>query len=605
MAADKPLFPSTKSGPQQSAALSRLQQIALAAVLLLAAFLNLYRLNQVGVNGFGNIYYAAAVKTMLTSWRHFFYLALDPAGFLALDKAPLALWLQTASARIFGFHGLSLLLPQAVAGIVSVYLLYRLVGRAYGPWAGILAALTLATTPITVVINRSNIPDALLILSLLLAAVAMLRAAETGSLRWLLLSAGLVGLGFNIKLLQILLAVPAMALLYLLAASHPWPQRWRRGVLAAVVFLLVAMPWVLVVEWTPVAERPYIGGSTTNSIIELIFGYNGFDRLWGENWSYFLGDPGILRLFNGQLGGQIGWLMAGALGGLMLAIWQYRRKIGPAAQRQRHSLILWAGWLGVGILYFSSSTFYHRYYLATMAPAVAALVGIGAAALWSVRTFRWGKMAWVTAVILVTGPQIWFLLGYPAWRVWLVPLILGLSLVSILLIITRSTYRVAAAIIVLTIFMTPVVWSAIPVFSCTDMTLPTGGPQDKQCRPFAERPFLDEVLVDYLVSNRDGAKFMAATYDMGLAEFGIMETGQPFMALGGYRGSDPILTLDQFIAFVAAGDVRYFISMTEPGETFPQQEAIRQWVEGHCPLVSLELDGIELRGPCSPTISLP
>jgi 4-amino-4-deoxy-L-arabinose transferase-like glycosyltransferase len=398
-----------------------------------------------------------------------------------------------------------------------------------------------------------------------------------------------------------------MALLFLVAAPHPWSQRWRRGVLAAVVFLLVAMLWVLAVEWTPVEKRPYIGGSTTNSIIELIFDYNGFDRLWGENWSYFLGDPGILRLFNGQLGGQIGWLMVVALGGLMLAIWQYRSKISPMAQRQRqrHSLILWAGWLGLGIFYFSSSTFFHRYYLATMAPAVAALVGIGAAALWSVRTIRWGKMAWVTAVILCASPQIGLLMGYPAWRVWLVPLILGLSLVSILLIITRSAYRVAAVIFVLTIYMTPVVWSAIPVFSCTDMTLPTGGPQEKQCRPFEERPFLDEVLVDYLVSSRDGAKFMAATYDMGIAEFGIMETGQPFMALGGYRGSDPILSLDQFTEFVAAGDVRYFISMTEPGETFPQQEAIRQWVGSHCPLVSLELDGIELRGPCSSTDSQP
>ena len=167
----------------------RLERFALAIILLLSSFLNVFHLNQVGMNGFGNPYYAAGVQTMLTNWQHFFYLAFDPAGFLALDKAPLALWVQAASAKLFGFCGLSLLLPQAIAGVLSVYVLYKLVRRAYGISAGLLAALTLTVMPISVVTNRTNFPDAWLILTLLLAAWAITQSIEENSPRWLLVGA--------------------------------------------------------------------------------------------------------------------------------------------------------------------------------------------------------------------------------------------------------------------------------------------------------------------------------------------------------------------------------------------------------------------------------
>jgi 4-amino-4-deoxy-L-arabinose transferase-like glycosyltransferase len=591
-------------------------RLALVVILLLSASLNLFRLHQVGLNGVGNAYYAAAVQTMGTAWRHFFYLAVDPAGFVALDKAPLSLWIQTASAKLFGFHGLSLLLPQALAGILAVYVLYRLVRRAYGEGAGLLAALTLAVMPISVVTNRTNFPDPLLILTLLLAAGAVTRAVEEGALRWLLAGGALVGVAFNVKMLQMLLVLPALAALFLFGSSLPWRRRFKHAAGAALVTLAVALPWMMAVELTPPEQRPYVGGSATNSVVELVFGYNGIARLWDEDWSFFLGVPGPLRLFNAKLAGQVSWLLPFAIVGLLAAVWQVRRKAGSPVQgpRRRHTLMLWTVWLVFPLLYFSVSRFYHRYYFATLAPAIAAWVGIGANALWSAwQTGGWRRVWMVVALLGAAGVQAQILSAYPEWHRWLTPLVVGLSLAAVGMLLVgwrkeRSPSesqvvprwsRAAFSTGILALLVAPAVWTILPVVTCTNMTLPYGGPQASECKPFKIRPFLDRELVAYLERHRAGARFLAATYEMGIASLGILETGEPFMALGGYRGSDPILTVDQFAARVADGEVRFFLSLTETTEEFPQQEAIIEWVMDHCPLSPVQSEGVEVRGPCA------
>ncbi len=249
---------------------------ALIGVLLVAVFFSFYRLNQ---EEYGNLYYAAAVKSMLTSWHNFFFVSFDPGGFVTVDKPPLGLWVQAASAALFGFNGLSLLLPQAVAGVLSVLLLYHLVRRTFGPTAGILAALILAVTPISVAANRNNTMDSLLVLTLLLAAWAALRAAETGRLRWLLLGMGLVGVGFNIKMLQAFLVLPAFYLLYLLSPPIPWWKRLLHLTGATALLLAVSFSWAIAVDLTPPEERPFVGSSKDNTVTELIIGHNGLSRL--------------------------------------------------------------------------------------------------------------------------------------------------------------------------------------------------------------------------------------------------------------------------------------------------------------------------------------
>src|SRR5215813_7120196 len=196
--------------------------LGLVAVLSTAAVLRLSRLDQ---NGFGNEYYTAGVRSMSQSWHNFLYNAFDPAGFISVDKPPVALWIQVASVKLFGFHALSVLVPQALEGVAAVVLLYHLVERRFGAAAGLLAALFLALTPVSVAIDRSSNTDSCLVLVLLLAAWAMLRAAEDGSRRYLLVSMALVGLGFNVKMLAAFVLLPALVAVYLLGTPFAWRRR--------------------------------------------------------------------------------------------------------------------------------------------------------------------------------------------------------------------------------------------------------------------------------------------------------------------------------------------------------------------------------------------
>jgi 4-amino-4-deoxy-L-arabinose transferase-like glycosyltransferase len=375
---------------------------------------------------------------MLTSWHNFFFVSFDPAGFLAADKPPLGLWIQVASAKLFGFSGLSMLLPQALAGVLSVALLYHLVARVFGSSAGLLAALGLALAPIAVVDNRNNTPDSLLVLALLLAAWAVMRATEAGKLRWLLLGAVLVGLGFNIKELQAYLVLPALLLVYLVGAPVRVRTRLWHLLLAGGVLLVVSFCWIVAVDLTPASQRPYVSDSGTNSELSLALGYNGFGRLTAGILSHLpipflhvkldfsivpgisteIGTPGLLRLFRPELAGQVSWLLPLALIGLIAPLVQPRsygdqegtdstpRGTGypsespkpsagspkPSAgypgmplrlRREYLALLLWGTWLLTVGLFFSFARFYHLYYLIMLAPAVAALAGIGIIALWS------------------------------------------------------------------------------------------------------------------------------------------------------------------------------------------------------------------------------
>ncbi|HFD40462.1 MAG TPA: glycosyltransferase family 39 protein, partial [Anaerolineae bacterium] len=196
--------------------------LGLGLIVLLGAFLRLY---QLGAFSIGNQYYAATVKSMLTSWHNFFYAAYEPGGSVTVDKPPLGFWIQAVSAYFLGVNGFALALPQALAGCVSILLLYALVKRQFGTAAGLIAALVLAVTPVAVSTERNNTIDGLLVMVLLLAAVAFWQATRTGRLRYLFLGAFLVGLGFNIKMLQAYLPLPAFYLLYLLGARQRW---WKR-----------------------------------------------------------------------------------------------------------------------------------------------------------------------------------------------------------------------------------------------------------------------------------------------------------------------------------------------------------------------------------------
>lgn len=254
--------------------------IALLFILALSFGLNFYAISQ---NGTGNEYYAAAVKSMTQSFHNFFFVSFDPSGMVTVDKPPLGLWVQAIFVLVFGYHGWVLLLPQALAGTASCLMLYLLTSRYFGKAAGLISSLIFAITPVVVVASRNNTMDMQLIFVLLLASWFLFKSIDTGKWRFLFLAALAVGLGFNIKMLQAYMILPAVAVVYLIFAKEKFSRRLLAGFLSMAIVAVVSLAWVVAVDLVPASSRPYVDSTSGNSMMELIFGHNGTERLFGQS----------------------------------------------------------------------------------------------------------------------------------------------------------------------------------------------------------------------------------------------------------------------------------------------------------------------------------
>ncbi|MEK5489422.1 glycosyltransferase family 39 protein [Paenibacillus sp. FSL R7-0297] len=270
--------------------------VVLLGILLLAAVLYGYGIWN---DQYVNTYYTTAVGSMLQSFHNFFFASLDSAGSVTVDKPPVTFWLQTLSALIFGLHGWSVILPQALGGVGSVFIVYLLVKPTFGRAAARLAALAMAATPVAAAVSRTNNIDALLVFTLLLGAWFLFRGIRMHRMGSLLAAFGLIGVAFNEKMLQAYMVVPAFYLFYILAAKVNWKK--KTGTLAActAVLLAVSLSWAVVVDSIPADKRPYIGSSGTNSVLNLAFGYNGVSRLTGDRGTGGGGMPAM----NGEMPG--------------------------------------------------------------------------------------------------------------------------------------------------------------------------------------------------------------------------------------------------------------------------------------------------------------
>ena len=409
---------------------------ALLGLLALTAVLYLWDLS---ASGYANSFYAAAVQAGTKSWKAFFFGSLDAGNSITVDKPPASLWVMELSGRIFGFNSWSLLVPQALEGVAAVGLLYSAVRRVASSAAGLAAGAALALTPAAVLMFRFDNPDALLTLCLVTGAYAVTRALEAGRTRWLVLAGSVIGLAFLTKMLQGFLVLPACALTYLFAG--PVPLRHRIGqVLAGAAALLVAAGWwVLIVTLWPASDRPYVGGSTNDSILELVFGYNGLGRLFGGNGnagraggasgSSFGGATGLSRLFSSEIGNELSWLLPAALVGFVALLWFTRR--APRTDRLRAAALLWGGWLLVtGLVFSYMQGTIHPYYTVALAPAITALVALAAHAAWERRATVTGRLTCV-ALVLAAGLWSFVLLGRTSsWQPELRWLVLVLTLVA-------------------------------------------------------------------------------------------------------------------------------------------------------------------------------
>jgi len=571
-----------------------------AAIGVLTALLYGWSLWSVG---YANTYYAAAVKSATVSWKALFFGSIDPGSFITVDKPPAALWLQGLFGRLLGFSSFSMLLPEVLAGVGSVLILHRLVRRWRGNTAAHLAAVAFALTPIATAMFRNNNPDALLTLLGLGAAWAMWSALESGRTRHLVTAAALTGLAFDTKMLQAFLVLPAFVLVYLIAGPPKLGRRIKQ-LFAALLALVVSSGWwmAIVVLW-PAASRPYIGSTQDNSIVSLLLGYNGLDRVFGSGsgagpgssggpggGAGFGGSSGWTRMFNSAVGGLVSWLIPMAVAGLLAGLWLTKRS--PRTDRARAGWMLWGLWAMTCIAVFSlSKGIFHPYYTVQLAPAVAALAGAGGLALWQLGR-RSRAMLWALPAAVVAS-AVWavaLLDRAPAFAPWLrtaVAIAAGLAGVGLLtgsLLRHRRIVMVAGGLAGAALLAGPLAYSLTTVAHPVSGALVSAGPSSNGSGGFGRGGFgtstTDHALVTFLEANRGTATYLVATIGSQSSASIIIATGQPVITIGGFNGGDPAPTLAQFKALVAAGKVRYLLASSGGGGAPGGQQngsSITQW----------------------------
>ena len=624
---------------------SRREIVGVAALLIGTAVAYLWNL---GINGWANSFYAAAVQSGAHSWKSFFFGSSDWGNSITVDKTPASLWPMELSVRVFGMHAWSMMLPQALLAVASVALVYATLRRTHGATAGLLGGLALAVTPVAALMFRYNNPDALLVFLMIAAVWAMSRALADGRWRWLVLCGALVGFGFLAKQLQVLLVLPALALTYLFAGPPRLGRRLAQLCAAGAAMLAGAGWWVLIAQLWPAASRPYFGGSQHNSIIELTIGYNGLSRLGVGGDSPFPGpphagghgpmgffagnEPGITRMFQETVGGQIAWLIPAAL--VLLVTGIILRGRASRTDPQRAALLLWGGWMLVTMLVFSfMQGLFHQYYTVALAAPVAGTVGLGAVMAWRERDRMWVRGALALAVAFTIATAMLLLsrtADFAPWLRWTV-LVVGVAATLALLIPRgRALTPVVAVAAVLAAVAGPAAysletiatpheggivlagpktrWGAFPFGpppgqgTPGDRSAPGGqssvpgprsgtndaaGQRDSQrpAPPFGGPP--DPALIAELRSGGPGHTWTAASVGSMMSSDLQLESGYPVMPIGGFVGSDPSPTLRQFQDDVAHARIHYFVARPagERGPGFGNRDSeagkITRWVQGN------------------------
>ncbi len=608
-----------------------------AVLGLLAATAVLY-LWGLGASGWANSFYSAAAQAGSQSWKALFFGSSDSSNFITVDKPPAALWVMGLSVRLFGLNAWSLLVPEALMGVASVGVLYLTVKRWFGAGAGLLAGAVMALTPVAVLMFRFNNPDALLVLVLTIGAYCVTRALEAAHGRWLYLAFALVGLGFLAKMLQAVLVLPAFGLVYLVAAPNPLRKRIVQLIVASAVFVASFGWWIAIVELLPASARPYVGGSQDNSVLSLIFGYNGFGRLTGNETGSvggggtaggMWGATGWLRMFNSEFGGQASWLLPAALILLVGALALTGRAV--RTDRTRAALILWGGWLVVtGATFSLGQGIIHPYYTVALAPALGAVVGIGGAVLWRRRHQLAARVTLAVTIAVTTWWTLQLLGRSPAWNAWLQPLVVATGVIGTVGVLAAPyvgrglrTAVLATALVgglaaptaaSIATAATPhdgAIPSASPVVSGGfgggargpggGAGAPAGGPPGQARTGRATPPGgtggggggaggilrsseASAELTAALQAGADGYTWVAATIGANQAAGYQLASEEPVMAIGGFNGSDPWPTLAAFQQYVASGEIHYFIGGGQgggPGGGTGTSSEITAWVEAN------------------------
>ncbi|WP_125761298.1 glycosyltransferase family 39 protein [Companilactobacillus hulinensis] len=656
----------------------------LIAILILAAFLYTWNIWEAGE---ANSFYTAAIVSMTKSFKNFWYASFDPAGFITVDKPPVALWFMAISAKIFGVHGWSVVLPSILFGIGSVYLMYNLIHKRFGKIPARLAALIMTLTPIAVADSRTNNMDATLIFFLLLSIFFVQKAVFKNQQRYLWIGFSLMGIAFNVKMLQAFMILPALYFYYWIATNIGWKKKLAHLGIATVFLAVFTLIWPLSVDMTNSSSRPYEGGSETNSALELAFGYNGTQRLLGQTTgtggafpgmgssskkssksmtppngtsskkssssssnnppakpsgsagssssskkpsgtppngkgmqkggqggpggsnkggtagagggAFSIGTVGPFRLFGLDLGPQISWLLIMSILGLISSYFYFRgskMKKWWSLTPQRKELWLWAGWLVPVYGFFSVASFFHPYYTIMLAPAIAALGGVGIYTMikqWKQKSL-WSMLLPV-AILSTAALQAWYVAQYYSILAWV---LLGLGvLISIPLFVLpwislslKSKHMIPISAVIL-IMLAPSFWSLTPTLAGESAQIPTAGPSlltsgggGMGTNAGGLGGSTDSTLLKYLEKHQGNAEYLFATDDSSTAAPYIISTGKAVMSIGGFNGTDKAITLKQFKKLVKEGKVKYYYS---GGKTGGSNTAIVNWIKKHAKKVKL------------------
>jgi len=569
---------------------------ALALLLLGTAVLYLWDL---GASGYANTFYAQAVQAGTQSWKAMVFGSLDAGNAITVDKPAFFLWPMEISARVFGFGSWSMLVPQALEGVATVALAHAAVKRLSGSavW-GLVAGALLALTPVAVLMFRFNNPDAMLVLLLAGAAYAVVRALENASARWLALAGLLVGLGFITKMGQALLVVPALGLAYLVAAPAGLARRIRHLAVSVVALVVGAGWWIALVTWWP-GDKPWIGGSTDGTELNLAFGYNGLGRLFGNGQggpggagpgggnAGFGGATGLDRLFRSDMATEASWLLPGALLALALGLclsWQR-----PRTDRHRAGLILFGGSLLVtGFVFSEMKGVIHPYYTVALAPLMAGVLALTGSLVWQQRT---SLSARIGAAVVLEATALWDVHLLGSWQPAVKALVVLASVVAVTVLVWGARLREVATVGVLAAVLAGAGGSAAYALSTASRphtgSIPSsgpvasslGGPPGGDVSPDGSLVALLKATTSTWAAATDGAQSSAPLQ---------LASGKQVMAIGGFNGGDSAPTLAQFQKWVAEGKVSYYVAgggqglgRGGPGGGGGTASQIASWVAAH------------------------
>lgn len=552
-------------------------------------------------------YYASIALSMSKTWSNFLFGAMDPGGTVSLDKIPGSYWIPALFVKVLGFSTWAVDAPNAIATVVAVILVAVTARRILGSTAGIVAGLATATTPVLAAVARTNQPQSFFVLSLALVAWATTKAVQRGSLRWLMIAGICIAVAFHTYMLEAWAVWPALAVAYLCTAQ-PWLRKVGHLLVAGVTSLVLSLSWILVVTLTPAIARPWVGGSNGNSAWEMVFGYNGLGRFGAATASAdyrsftpsFSGDPGVWRLFNTEVAGQIGWLLpTAAVAVAILLILKVSRPV----------TIFLATWFATMVVMFSVVAGMHQFYTSALAVPVALLVGCAFAAARSAE-IRWAQVALViTAAVTAIGITRYDS-SYLPWAVVAQVVAAGTAVLLIALGRRRAALArspLVALVAAAGMLLTPAAW-AVDVVNHPNSINPVAGDGSAANaggaptagagragagdggRAFARGGFpggpptggigaaafgggapgagfgggaggsVDSAVLAYVQANRGGARYLLATFGAQAASFYITATdGDNVLPVGGFGSADPTPTLAAFTDLVGTGELRFVL----------------------------------------------